>query len=639
MKKRTRILSLLLAVVLSASALVGCENDTKTNGEVKEQKKQNVKAEIPATEYDLVSAGSSKYFILIPENPTEYESYAAEELQLFLKEATGAELAISKENEADTVGSFLSVGNTKASQDAGVAPSYEEAKSNGFVLKTVDDDCYLKGFSDIGTRNSVYEWLSYAVDWEIYASDEIVYTETKDLKLLAFDQTVVPSIEWRANNGPSVYNEELAYRMRKNLFEEVYLHGRLVHNSMTIVDPTVYNFESEEYKDWYSEKIVGDRPAQLCYSNEEMREVYIENLLKQLEGAKANVVILGMEDNVEWCSCEKCAASKEKYGTDAAVMIKFANKVQEAVNEWNKVNRVGQTPIKCVFFAYYATVEPPVTYNKETDKYEPIDESVILHEDLGVMFAPILASYSQSFTTEMNADVERQLLGWNALTDNIHAWTYAFHTAQNLIFKNTFEIMQKNYQLLIDNGTSALYDQTNGAQKVPDTGWASAQFYVQSKLMWDSSLNVKELLDDFFEHYFDTASGTMKEIFNEERSWMSHIYNDLGALGRIGDNLLRAEYWSYPYLKQALSQFEKAYGEIEVYRESDPERYKQLYERITLETIQYRYILISLYGTNYTDAELLNMKYAFKKDAELLGLNVYAEGVSIGVLWDEWGIK
>ena len=73
MKKRTRILSLLLAVVLSASALVGCENDTKTTGEVKEQKKQNVKAEIPATEYDLVSAGSSKYFILIPENPTECE--------------------------------------------------------------------------------------------------------------------------------------------------------------------------------------------------------------------------------------------------------------------------------------------------------------------------------------------------------------------------------------------------------------------------------------------------------------------------------------------------------------------------------------------------------------------------------------
>lgn len=639
MKRQTRIISMLLAAVLFTSLLVGCQGGAQTNGEVKEQEKQNVKAEIPATEYDLVSAGKSDYFILIPDNATENENYAAQELQLFIKEATGAELIICKENEADKAGSFLSVGDTTASQESGVTPTYEEVNSNGFVLKTVGDDCYLKGFSDLGTRNAVYEWLVYSIDWEIYAEDEIVYNETTDLKLLAFDQTVVPSIEWRANNGPSVYNHELAYRMRKNLFEEVYLHGRLVHNSMTFVDPTVYDYQSEEYKDWYSEKQVNGRPAQLCYSNEEMGEEYIKNLLAELEGATANVVILGMEDNVEWCTCEECTASKDKYGTDSAVIIKFANKVQEAVNDWNKENRVGKTPIKCVFFAYYETSEPPVTYNEETKTYEAIDESVMLHEDLGVMFAPILASYSQLFTAEINADVKRQMEGWGALTDNLHAWTYAFHTGQNFICKNTFEIVQGNYQFLIENGTSALYDQTNGAQQVPDTGWASAQFYVQSKLMWDASLNMEELLDDFFDNYFDVASDTMREIFNEERKWLTHVYTDLGALGRINDNLLSTEYWTYPYLKRALSQFDEAYKEIEVYRESNPERYKQLYERITLETIQYRYIMISLYGTNYTDAELLNMKYAFKKDAGLLGLVVYREGVSIETLWNEWGIQ
>ena len=224
MNKRIRIVSLLLAVVLSMSTLVGCGDSGKTNGKVKEQEKQNVKTEIPSTKYDLVSGGSSKYFILIPEVASENEVYAAEELQFFIKEATGAKLTICKENEKDTANSFLSVGNTKASQQASVMPTYEEVNSNGFVLKTIEDNCYLKGFSDIGTRNSVYEWLAYALDWEIYAADEIVYTETKDLKLLAFEQTVVPSIEWRSHNGPSFYNEELAYRSRQNLFREIYLH-------------------------------------------------------------------------------------------------------------------------------------------------------------------------------------------------------------------------------------------------------------------------------------------------------------------------------------------------------------------------------------------------------------------------------
>ena len=474
------------------------------------------------------------------------------------------------------------------------------------------------------------------MDWEIYAADEIVYTETKDLKLLAFEQTVVPSIEWRSHNGPSFYNEELAYRSRQNLFREIYLHDWLVHNSMTIVDPTVYDFQSEKYKDWYSETLVADRPAQLCYSNEEMRAAYIENLLKQLEGAEANAVILGMEDNVEWCICEKCTASKDKYGTNAAVMIHFANKVQEAVDVWNAENRVGKTPIKCVFFAYYQTVEPPVTYDKEKDEYTPIDDSVVLHEDLGIMFAPITASYAHSFTSEKNADTNRQLLGWSALTNNIHAWTYAFSSAQNLIFFNTFEIMQENYQFLIKSGTSSLYDQTNGAQGVLDSGWESAQFYVQNKLMWDANLNMEELLDDFFDNYFDVASETMREIFNEERSWTSHIYNDLDATGNIYESLLDAKYWTQPYLERALTQFDKAYEEIEVYREANPERFKQLYERITLETIQYRYLLISLYSTHYTDAELLDMKYTFKKDAERLGLRYYVENIAIENLWDEW---
>lgn len=638
MKKRMKMISLLLSVVLLTSTFIGCGDSSKTIGEVKEQEKQNIRTEIPATEYDLVSGGSSKYFILIPEVASENEVYAAEELQLFIKEATGAKLPICKENEADVSGSFLSVGNTKASLEAGVEPTYEEVNSNGFVLETVEDDCYLKGFSDIGTRNSVYEWLAYALDWEIYAADEIVYTETKDLKLLAFEQTVVPSIEWRSHNGPSFYNEELAYRSRQNLFGDIYLHNWLVHNSMTIVDPTVYDFQSEEYKDWYSETMVGERPAQLCYSNEQMRAVYIENLLKQLKDAKANAVILGMEDNVEWCTCEECTASKDKYGTNAAVMIHFANKVQEAVNVWNAENRVGQTPIKCVFFAYYQTVEPPVTYDKEKKIYKPIDDSVVLHEDLGIMFAPITASYSHSFTSEKNADTNRQLLGWSALTNNIHAWTYAFSSAQNLIFFNTFEIMQENYRFLIENGTTSLYDQTNGAQGVPDTGWASAQFYVQNKLMWNVDLNMEELLDDFFDNYFDVASETMRKIFNEERSWVSHIYNDLGATGNIYESLLSAEYWTYPYLKGALAQFDKAYEEIEIYRESDPERYKQLNDRITLEKIQYQYLMISLYGTNYTEADLLDMKYTFKRAVERLGLRFYVENVPIEMLWAEWMI-
>ena len=91
-------------------------------------------------------------------------------------------------------------------------------------------------------------------------------------------------------------------------------------------------------------------------------------------------------------------------------------------------------------------------------------------------------------------------------------------------------------------------------------------------------------------------------------------------------------------MKGALAQFDKAYEEIEIYRESDPERYKQLNDRITLEKIQYQYLMISLYGTNYTEADLLDMKYTFKRAVERLGLRFYVENVPIEMLWAEWMI-
>lgn len=644
MKRRNRILAMLLTLALSGSLLAGCEN-AKTGSGIKEEKK-NVQKEIAATAYDLVAGGKSEYFILIPEEATEKEEFAASELQLFIKEATGAELEICKEDKADTGKNFLSVGETKAAKSAGVAPTYEEVNSNGFVLKTVDDDCYIKGFSDIGTRNGVYEWLSYSVDFECYGKDACVYTETADLKLLAFDETVVPSFEWRAaTGGEMIFDEETTYRMQMNKYEEVYVLGRLVHNSMTVIDPFVYDYKSEEYKDWYSEalyantqKNYAETPAQLCYSNEEMQKEYIKNVVKLLESGDANVMIIGMEDNVDWCTCKKCLASKDKYGTNSAVMIKFANNVQRAITKWCEKNRPNETPIKCVFFAYYETVEPPVTYNEETGEYEPMDESVILDENLGVMYAPITASYSESFESEANADTAEQIKQWSALTDTLHAWTYSLHPLHYMVMKDTFEVMQSNYQYLLENGTTAMYDQSESAQKNGNSGWSRAKWYVMSKLQWDATLDMDELLDDFFTNYYGEAGDALRTIFEEERQWIARIYANTDLPGRISDDLMQAEYWTYPMLKETIAEFDKAYEAIEVYRESNPEKYKLLNDRITMETLQYRYLMINLYGTNYTSDVLLNMKYEFKNDAERLGVEQHGEGKLISTLWEEWNM-
>lgn len=647
MKNNKIILAMSLAITLAAVSLTGCSNKTQTQGSVREQEKRNVKQELVFTEFDFLKAGASEYVILTSDAPTANETFAAEELQLFIEEASGAKLDIQKEGESQA-DKYLSVGETKVADAAGVKPAYEELLNNGFVIQTVEDDCYLKGYSDIGTRNAVYEFLSLCFDYECYAADEICMVETKDLKLPAFELSVKPSFEWReANNGDLIRNATASYRMRFNQNEEIFVTGHLTHNSMTIVNPLVYDYTSEEYKDWYSETLAvnplsgtGEMlPAQLCYSNADMEKVYIENLLKLLETSKGSVMLMGMEDNVEWCTCEKCTASKEQYGTNSAVIIKFANRVQEAVNQWFKEEHPDREPTKLIFFAYYETVMPPVTYDEKTDTYKAIDESVMLHEDLGIMYAPIGATYAYPLTDTRNAEAEKAIRGWNALTDNVYTWVYSLHPSHAFIMIDTFEVMQDNYKFLLENGTTFIFDQTDHYQETGSSSWSSAKAYVMSKLQWNVNLNMEELLDDFFANYFDKAGDTMQALFNTEREWLVHVYQDLGASGKISDDLSSPDYWSYPMLIEALEQIEQAYDDIEEYQDTDPERYQKLYDRITMESLQFRYILIGNYGTNYDAAELLNMKNLFKHDFERLNITSYAENKDIAELWSNWGIK
>lgn len=648
MKNRKRMLSLLLAACMSVSCFTGCTQETST--EVQETK-QNVKQTIAETELDFIKDGTSEYAIVCPAEPSENETFAAEELQYFIKGASGAELPILLESSDMAEGKYFYVGETEAAKAAGVVPTYEEVKYNGFVLQQKEDDVYLKGYSDLGTRNAVYEFLYYAFDYEFYAADEIRLTETKDAKMLAYDLTVMPEFDWREGNyGEIIYNPVISHRMRFNETEEIFVTGHVTHNSMKIIDPTVYDWQSDEYKDWYSEAMATDpldsaggvRPAQLCYSNDAMREEYTKNLIELIQTSDAPNMLMGMEDNYDWCTCEKCSANKEKYGTDAVTMIWFINKVQADVDAWFAENRPGEEPVHLVMFAYYSTVKPPAEYDAESKEYKPMDDTVVLNEHSGVMFAPIGAEYDVPFDSAEASDVSNthgQILGWASLAENLYAWTYSLFPNNGLLFFDTIEVMQQNYGLLSENGTTMLLDQTDMYQKNVNSGFSRLKAYVMSKLQWDNSLNMNELIDDFFDNYFDAAADTMQELFNQEREWLTHVYADLGAAGYIGDNLLDSNYWTFHQLQGYMDKIEQAYADIESIRETDPERYSVLYDRILLESMQFRYLILSIYYTEYSEAELLEMRQEFRYDFERLGLTSYRENGDISELWSEWGIK
>lgn len=651
MRKSKKAIAFLLAVSMLSGCLYGCSDKQTAQQQVAHKtEKKNVKAKIAETDIDFIKDGKSDYIIVTPDGATTNETFAANELQYFIQGATGTKLPIISEKKAAESGKYIYVGETKAAKAAGVAPTYEEVKYNGFVIKQIDKSVYLKGYADVGTRNAIYEFLSYAFDYECYAADEIRMTETKNAKMLAYDLQVNPSLDWREGNyGELIYNHTIGYRMRFNNTEEIFVTGHLTHNSMTIINPTVYDWKSKKYRDWFSDKTWNgfssdkqETPMQLCYSSEGMRKEYTKNLIELIKNSKAPNMLLGMEDNVEWCTCKKCTASKEQYGTDSAVILKFVNKVQKDVDAWFAKNRPGQEPTHLVVFAYYSTVNPPATYDEANQKYVPIDDSVVLNDHSGIMFAPITAEYDTPFEDSKVDDVSvpnGQVMGWSSITKNLYAWTYTLLPLSGLLFFDTLESTQQNYSFLAENGCQMLLDQADMYQERINTGFSRVKAYIMSKLAWDTSLNMNELLDDFFANYFDDASETMQNLFNQEREWITHIYKHSDASGRISDDLVQDKYWTFNQLENYLNMIDKAYKEIEPIRETDPERYSVLYDRILLESMQFRYLILSIYGTEYTEEELIEQRKEFKYDFERLQLTSYRENGDINELWAEWGIN
>lgn len=653
MKKQNKIIALILVTVLSFGLLAGCENAAKSAnashaGHI-ETPKKNVLTPVADSQVVFLSEGSSEYKIVQPENADENEQFAATDLQYFIEQASGVKLEIVTESADLAEGKYIFVGATKAADAAGVKPTYEQTQYNGFEMVLKDDDLYLRGYSSIGTRNSIYEFLDYLFDYDFYAPDEIYVADVKTANMPAFNLVVNPSFDWRtANYGWAVWDSTTGHRMRMNNGEEIYVNGWNCHFCYDIIDPTVYDYTSEEYKDWYSPLICGPdggpyEPAQLCYSrNPEMEKTYIENLLKIIAESDQRVVILGQADHPWWCECDSCQAWEDKYGTDAAVTIPFLNRVQAAVDAWFAENRPGEQPTMCLLFAYYETVIPPTKWNEDTQAWEPIDETMIINPNSGIMFAPIGMECDVAFSDydpSDNTNPLGQLLGWGALTDNIYSWTYSQIFEDYFLMFNTFETVQKNNQALIDSGSICILDQTQSNAEGYITGWNMAKSYLLSKLQWNNSLNQEELLQEFFQHYYEDAADVMYDIFMEQRLWMNHVYNDLGANGTIYEDMISQTYWPYNWLENILRRFEDAYVALEPLRERDPERYALIHDRIVLETLQFRYIKLSLYYAEYDERELLNTRQAFRYDCERLGVERFQEHVYVKDLWREWGIS
>ena len=189
-----------------------------------------------------------------------------------------------------------------------------------------------------------------------------------------------------------------------------------------------------------------------------------------------------------------------------------------------------------------------------------------------------------------------------------------------------------------DAGVYYIFNQGQFNSKV-STGFSRLKMYLDSSLAWDVDADMNLLIQEFFDNYFKGASAPMKELFDSMRLHYAYLRDETDMDRGIYANIINDDYFPKGVLNGWMDIIDKAYDSIEDLQNTDSVLYRTLEDRIKLESLSIRYLLIEIHGSTYTSNQLYRMKSEFKLDATRLGMDRYKErNGALNFLWSEWGV-
>lgn len=620
MKKTYKIFSLIFALVLGVSCVAGCKKDVEDNAS---QDNQYV-----ASGYKLVESGVSEYVVVLPAEPEQNEYTAAEELQYFIKEATGAQLNVVEEDEytVSAGASVISIGDTAYAEEKGVTTGGELGLS-GYVMKTLDNQLFIRSDGDgRGCVYAVYDLLESAIGYRYYYTDEIYYEEKDTVELYKYDIVATPSFDFRAISTWNAFlytHEDYMRRTRTSRRDEGWAwngemhcqtrdsgNGILPKKEWGSIHPygctKIEEIDGEEVEvadHWYSK--TGE---QLCWTaGEEMYEEAANDIIERIQMEPTKTYFpCGQADVTLFCNCERCEEAKADWAmNDAGLQIHFINRVASYVNEWVAEN-CPEREIRLAIFAYYATETPPAVQDANGKWVFYSEKASLQADNVDIYLAPIYADYSKPLEDVANQDVYTNLQMWNDLLEGKEnrflLWTYDTNFHYFFYNFNNFDTFAEHARTYEKYGVEFYHSQ--GANNNNQPGFPEMRYFVESQILWDTSKNYDELVNEFMEHFYKDAAPEIREYYDFTRmryeqaivlqeKELTGIYSD------IGDK----EIWTEGVVDAMDRIFKKAYAKIAHYQTEDFATYEKLFNRIKVLEMTLTYIKLKDYSHNYTQTE------------------------------------
>ncbi|MEE1065637.1 MAG: DUF4838 domain-containing protein [Acutalibacteraceae bacterium] len=443
--------------------------------------------------------------IVIAEDVSITDNYAANRLKYYLDEITGGDIQIV----ADTADYQyeISVGATSRS-DA----DFSSAADGSYVITSTDDEIIIDGAGNKGTINGVYAFLEKYCDCHWYESEVIVIPENENLTIESgIDVEYTPYFEYTETDTTSSRDPEfciangLTGGIYKNLTDEQggdvdYLGGSSHTLTSRYCKPSIYFEEHPEYFALHN----GQRtPMQLCLTNEDVKDIVTQEALEvlaQQHNPEASVQILSITqaDNSEYCMCKNCAALDAENGSQAGTMLTFANEIARRI----KLHE-GYDNVVIDTFAYQHTRKTPT--------------NVVPRDDVIVRLCSIECCFGHTLDDpdcKANVKFMQDLADWSEICDRLYIWHYNLNCDESVNIYANFGTLQRNTQIFYEHNVKGIYQQGIFYIDECDGEFAEMKTYLLSKLMQDPYLDYEAEMNGYLTAVYGPGGKYLKEFID-----------------------------------------------------------------------------------------------------------------------------
>lgn len=446
-------------------------------------------------EFVLFKNQKTDYTIVLADDASESEKWAADELKHWLKEVSGADFSIKPLSSATGPRIILGYNPVVKSLTGMPAPAMLD---EAYHYSNVGQDLVIFGGKQRGTMYGVMSFLENELGCRWYTSTVTSIPKRNELKFTHLGHSEKPGIRVRNDFYFEAFDPVWAARNKMNGSMgapkqpggvESYWS---VHTFYPLVPPAEFFEKHPEYYSLLKGKRV-PQLAQLCLSNPDVLAIISDRIKKRMrESPEYLIYDVSQNDYYNPCECDKCQAIVKREGSESGLMIWFVNQVAESVEKEFPDKFIGT-------LAYQYTRNPPARIRPR--------------ENVVVRFCSIECCFAHDFKTcPQNQSFMKDMQVWAKMAPHIYIWDYAVNFGHYLMPYPNFSVLQSNIKSFKEHNAIGIMEQA--AYQSRGGEFAELRSYLIARLLWNPDINTKDVIDEFMYGYYGRSGKFVKQYFD-----------------------------------------------------------------------------------------------------------------------------